>query len=1016
MEQLLKFNFALYDKELKEDYILLMKNILKNYQFLDIQDFIPNHKDLFNELNINFNNLNIENKNDFKNNIKIYTFFDIDLKDCIICLKRDLLLKKLSIFFSNVYFYDKYFNILYLSFDKNYYKKKEFSNNKTVYDNDIHLSFPSRIKNFSNSSLFLPKIFLTPNSKFFESETFEISHPYFTFKHLKKSKPIISHYFPINSEGLLFYGNNIYYPNEIIYSIDCELINNKDTIFGNLKITKRYLIFQSKNDFSQYNTELDYVLSTGESDLTKREKQIIIKYKEIEEIIKRRFLFLYQAIEIFLLNGKSYFFNLLKIEKANNFMIKIKEIKIEKSLNFNIIENPKEKIEKDKIKRKWDKREINTFQFLLYINKYAGRTYNDINQYPIFPWIILNIYENGNKYENKYRNFILPISIQNKPQREFAKTNFIFSKDDNPNFPFHFRLHYSNGAYVSLYLERLSPFTDYQIKLQKNKFDSPDRQFSSYGELISVLLNNNDNRELIPDLFYTFEYFYNLNYNFFGKRVSDQQIVNNIEIPYSFKSPAEFVYYMRYIINEDEIKDMINEWIDNIFGINQYESKPKIDNLNTFNPLSYSQNVKFMDILNNKDINETEKKTLILDQKSIILLFGQTPEQVFNQSSKYIIRDNNEEKFSDDVLDNFSEFHKLKKKINITENEIIYFYAYKKENKEFFYFLIKDKSKKEKSYSINVWEYLTEFKCKKSINISSIKLYRKKNEIKVNSNDKNIFYIYKLNPKYIMFEILNCQIFIVGRNEDNTLKIYGDTKFKYPKSIQTDSFISSLLKIDEENFISGHLNGRILIWEIKKINQNINLKIKRDIFAHNDSMICSMNYIKNHNIIITSSEDGHLFIRKYYDFELLNVIKLNKNEFVNDILFSNFDMFYFLNFNKIKMKFSFDIYSINGLKAFEDSHYLYIDNFACISNGIIIFTLSNSNDIYYYSLFDNIIQKYKFEEEDEFCFFKINKCIYYEEERLIYILYDNGDLIRKVENKLNNILLTKIVRKINTNK
>ena len=50
MEQLLKFNFALYDKELKEDYILLMKNILKNYQFLDIQNLIINHKDLLNEL------------------------------------------------------------------------------------------------------------------------------------------------------------------------------------------------------------------------------------------------------------------------------------------------------------------------------------------------------------------------------------------------------------------------------------------------------------------------------------------------------------------------------------------------------------------------------------------------------------------------------------------------------------------------------------------------------------------------------------------------------------------------------------------------------------------------------------------------------------------------------------------------------------------------------------------------------------------------------------------------------
>ena len=52
----------------------------------------------------------------------------------------------------------------------------------------------------------------------------------------------------------------------------------------------------------------------------------------------------------------------------------------------------------------------------------------------------------------------------------------------------------------------------------------------------------------------------------------------------------------------------------------------------------------------------------------------------------------------------------------------------------------------------------------------------------------------------------------------------------------------------------------------------------------------------------------------------------------------------------------------------------------------------------------------------DFPVLKINKCIFYEEERLIYILYDSGDLIRKVENELNNILLTKIERKINTNK
>lgn len=39
---------------------------------------------------------------------------------------------------------------------------------------------------------------------------------------------------------------------------------------------------------------------------------------------------------------------------------------------------------------KWVNREISTFEYLLIINKFAGRSFNDISQYPIFPWIINN--------------------------------------------------------------------------------------------------------------------------------------------------------------------------------------------------------------------------------------------------------------------------------------------------------------------------------------------------------------------------------------------------------------------------------------------------------------------------------------------------------------------------------------------------------------------------------------------------------------------------------------------------
>jgi WD40 repeat protein len=259
-----------------------------------------------------------------------------------------------------------------------------------------------------------------------------------------------------------------------------------------------------------------------------------------------------------------------------------------------------------------------------------------------------------------------------------------------------------------------------------------------------------------------------------------------------------------------------------------------------------------------------------------------------------------------------------------------------------------------------------------------------------------------------MFEILNCQYFFVGRNDDNSLRIYSfDEKQKgitnFPKKIKIDSFISTLYKINENNFISGHLNGRIMEWEI---NNNLQLTIKRDIFAHNDTMICAINYINKHNILATSAEDGNIYIRKHYNFELLTIIKLNKNEYANEILSSNYDMYYILKFNKNNMKFNFDIYSINGINVIQKNCDLYIQNFYCINNGKIIFTIKSNNNVFYYCLFGDIIKEYKIGND------KINNLLYYENNNLFYILSESGDLIRFEENELT-FVLKEIKRKRN---
>ena len=35
---------------------------------------------------------------------------------------------------------------------------------------------------------------------------------------------------------------------------------------------------------------------------------------------------------------------------------------------------------------RWARWELSSFDYLMQLNTLAGRTYNDLNQYPVFPW------------------------------------------------------------------------------------------------------------------------------------------------------------------------------------------------------------------------------------------------------------------------------------------------------------------------------------------------------------------------------------------------------------------------------------------------------------------------------------------------------------------------------------------------------------------------------------------------------------------------------------------------------
>ena len=47
------------------------------------------------------------------------------------------------------------------------------------------------------------------------------------------------------------------------------------------------------------------------------------------------------------------------------------------------------------VTQRWETGEITNFEYLMHLNTLAGRSYNDLNQYPVFPWVIADYDSEG---------------------------------------------------------------------------------------------------------------------------------------------------------------------------------------------------------------------------------------------------------------------------------------------------------------------------------------------------------------------------------------------------------------------------------------------------------------------------------------------------------------------------------------------------------------------------------------------------------------------------------------------
>ena len=155
--------------------------------------------------------------------------------------------------------------------------------------------------------------------------------------------------------------------------------------------------------------------------------------------------------------------------------LKLPSMKSVFSPNLSTAITPQEILKESKLTEKWVTREISNFDYLMMLNTIAGRTYNDLNQYPIFPWVLKDYSSDILDVNNPeiFRDFSKPIGVQNPKHIEDVRLKYE-SFDDPTGLmkKFHYGTHYSNAASVMHYLIRLEPFTTLHIQLQSGTYVS----------------------------------------------------------------------------------------------------------------------------------------------------------------------------------------------------------------------------------------------------------------------------------------------------------------------------------------------------------------------------------------------------------------------------------------------------------------------------------------------------------------------------------------------------------------
>ena len=608
----------------------------------------------------------------------------------------------------------------------------------------------------------------------------------------------------------------------------------------------------------------------------------VIYLKKINEIHKRSHLQIQNALEIFTANGESYFivFNPETRELVfDQIMANIDEIYIDKKnpiiapaiinkenilymkhapskyltpeffhtwKNHKIKQNPKNNkstykciievnIFKDDILCEcWAKNKITNYDYIMTLNTLSGRTYNDLSQYFIFPWIIYDFNKKILNWMSNsiYRDLSLPIYACGE-DIEKIKNKYEMLDDEK----YHSGTFYSAHTFVCYFLVRLHPFVEIHLEIQGARFDARARMFNGTPQL-SVIAEKF--QELIPHLFYLPELFIKLNY-ILDDIEKDDEIMSDFVLPtWSKDDPRKFVLILRKLLESKNINENLNKWVDLIFGYQQIGPNAE-KALNTYRNSCYPLSKTELE----KMVKSGEIESYLYEKEEL----GYIPKQLIKKQHRVKEKQNESKKILFDNEGNISQLDFIKIKEDIKNisfdvyNDIIFLDQSGLNNlKPKFYY---QGGLSSLQSIMNMSEY------------SSQKKDKDKKISEVLKCDKNFIVLkkhYFFLSKYYIF-LTFC---------DNSIKLINIKTRESKHYLLMENTEISCLTINSKGneFFVGFVNGLIHHYKIIKeddLNTNENNCYISGVYECpilNESKISENIYINNNNLFMKGAEDN----------------------------------------------------------------------------------------------------------------------------------------------------------------